>query len=45
MEYHGKQRFEPVEFFGGVEAFKKQWNVINEKYIYQKKWCQAVRRY
>jgi len=23
VEYHGKQHFEPVEFFGGEEAFKK----------------------
>ena len=23
IEYHGKQHFEPVEFFGGHEAFKK----------------------
>ncbi len=23
VEYHGKQHFEPVEFFGGVETFKK----------------------
>lgn len=24
IEYHGKQHFEPIEFFGGLEAFKKQ---------------------
>lgn len=23
VEYHGKQHFEPIEFFGGVEAFRK----------------------
>jgi len=23
IEYHGKQHFEPVEFFGGKEAFEK----------------------
>jgi hypothetical protein len=29
VEYHGKQHFEPVEFFGGEEAFKK--NVERDK--------------
>jgi len=29
VEYHGKQHFEPVEFFGGVEAFKK--NIERDK--------------
>ncbi|MCW8887404.1 MAG: hypothetical protein OQK12_19435 [Motiliproteus sp.] len=23
VEYHGQQHFEPIEFFGGEEAFKK----------------------
>ncbi|NOX14727.1 MAG: hypothetical protein GXP61_01625 [Epsilonproteobacteria bacterium] len=29
VEYHGKQHFEPVEFFGGQEAFKK--NIERDK--------------
>lgn len=24
LEYHGKQHYEPVEFFGGINSFKKQ---------------------
>lgn len=24
IEYQGKQHYEPIEFFGGIKAFKKQ---------------------
>ncbi len=33
IEYQGKQHFEPVEYFGGVEAYKKQIDRDNEKRI------------